>query len=148
MSDFNATTPQAKFKAKLYAAHPNCNPLELTPQQLQTMTGNRSVVRWCTEEGFLEWLAEKDTVKRLLDAASETAVKRLLDIVAEDSIGPQGRVTAASQVAAAKLILEFAGFSPPNHKIVEYRDKDINEMSAKELREFVNKNLKLVAIGD
>jgi len=142
---FTPSAPQAKFKAKLYAEHPTVNPAALTPQQLQTLTGNRSVVRWCQEEGFLDWLAEKDTVKRLLEAGAETAVKRLLDIIADDSVGPQGRVTAASQVAAAKLILEFAGFSPPNHKIVEYRDKDINEMSAKELRDFVTKNLKLIS---
>jgi len=141
---FTPTLPQSKFKASLYAKHPRVQVSELTPQQLQTLTGNRSVVRWAEQEGFLEWLAEKDTVKRLLEATSESAVKCLMNIITETDVGPTGRVTAANQVAAARLILEYAGFTPPSHRVVEYRDKDIEKMSETELKEFIATNLKLV----
>lgn len=143
-NSFNPSLPQSKFKSQLYAKHPNLSLADHNPTSLQTLTGNRSVVKWSQEEGFWDWLSEKETVRRLLEASSESAVKRLLDIVTEESVGPAGRVTAANQVAAARLILEFAGFTPPSHKVVEYRDKDIEKMSENELKEFIASNLKLV----
>jgi hypothetical protein len=141
---FNPSLPQSKFKASLYAKHPKIVVSELTPQQLQTLTNNRSVVKWAEQEGFLEWLGEKDTVRRLLEATSESAVACLMSIVTETDVGPAGRVTAANQVAAARLILEYAGFTPPSHKVVEYRDKDIEKMTETELKDFIATNLKLV----
>jgi hypothetical protein len=141
---FKPTKPQARFKTQLYAKHPNINLSDYTPVKLQTLTGNRSVQTWAEDAEFWTWLCDKESVRRALEAGAEDAVELLLTVINEPDVGPQGRVTAANQIAAARLILEFAGFTPPSHKVVEYRDKDIEKMNENELKEFITKNLKLV----
>ena len=143
---FKPTLPQSKFKASLYARFKDkLDWSVLDGIKLQTLTGSRSVAKWWDDdEQFRDWVQEKDTVDLMLKSSAEISIDRLRDIVLEDSVGPTGRVTAASQVAAARLLLEFAGYAPASHKVIEYRDKEIEKMSEVELRDYVRKNIHLV----
>ena len=141
---FNPSLPQAKYKAKLHAEHKQLDWATLDGKGLQTLTGNRSVQGWWADEEFRDWLKEQNTDKLLIAATTVDAIERLRAIILEDDVGPGGKVTAASQVAAARIIMEFAGLAPATHKVVEYKDKDIEKMNEIELKEFIAKNVKLI----
>lgn len=131
------STPQRKFKAKLHSEHAGVDFRSLTPVQLQTLTGNRSVVKWLAEsEDFAEWLFNPDHNKQLLEAGVESAINALLEII-ED---PEHR----QRVAAADKLLAYAGYTPTSKREVTYRDADIAKMTEAELKDFIAQNLGVV----
>lgn len=137
---FQPTQPQLKFKSKLYQQYPQIDVDKLSPGQLVSLTKNRSLMGWLADPDFREWLANKDYTRQLLIAGAEVAVKRLWQILECDNVGPRGEVTAAAQVNAAKLMLEYAGYNPPTRKEVIYKDKDIAQMDEQQLRDFIQNN--------
>ena len=46
-------------------------------------------------------------------------------------------VKAGEQLKAAEVLLKMAGYEPVKHQKVEYSDKDINQMSERQLAEFI-----------
>lgn len=127
------TVPQKKFKAKAYREHPSVDFKTLTPTQVQTLTGNRSVHKWLEDPEFAEWFHNADHNKQLLEAGVESAIQALIEII-ED---PEHR----QRVAAADKLLAYAGYTPASKREVTYKDADIEKMSEAELKAFIQRNL-------
>ena len=136
--------PQRKFKARAYRENPKAKFQDMTPTQVQTLTGNRSCQGWFDEEEFRDWFLNQDYTRQLLEAGSEVAVQRLLEILDETEVGPREAVTSGTQVAAAKLILEMANYAPAKRKEVVFKDKDIDGMDKDQLQDYVNDNIHLL----
>lgn len=134
-----------RFKQRTYKEHKDVDWSSLSAVEIQTLTGNRSVQRWLNEDqGFKDWFEETEIVATELQLGAEEAVRALREVVTSEEVGPDGRFSGANYVSAAVKLLELAGYTPPTHKVVEYRDADIANKSEEELREFIKKNLHLV----
>jgi len=141
---FAPSRHQMRFKRKAYADHKDVDWTTLSPVDIQTLTGNRSVQRWCEDPQFVGWFTEPDIVATELQLGAEDAVRALREVVNADDIGPDGRFSGANYVSAATKLLELAGYTPPAQKIIQFKDAEIDKMSDQELREFVGKNIHLV----
>lgn len=144
------TKPQRKFKARAYQQNPKVDFSKLTPLEVQTLTGNRSVKTWMTDEKtgweFRDWFYNKNYAKQLLESGAEIAVQELIGILENPDMGPRGEVTAAAKVNAAKTLLDYAGYAPA--KINEkYLDQAIQDMDESQLEEFVRRNSVKVVNG-
>lgn len=137
------TKPQAMAKSRFWSSvqgNPLLSPESLPAAKVAQLAGNQQVREWFIDLEFRDWFLNKDATRQLLESAVEPTIKRLLSIIECTEVGPKGEVTAASQVNAAKLILEFAGYAPPKQRIVEYRDKEIASMDEAELVSYIQKN--------
>lgn len=111
----------------------------LTATEIQTLTGNRSVVGWI-EDGseFDEWFCNRDHNRQRLEAAAELAI----DIFEQTMADPEAR--SSDKLAAAREIMKYADYTPTQRKEVVYKDKTIGDMSDEELRSYIDSNIKLV----
>jgi len=138
--NWRPSAPQRKIKAKLHKLLAN-NPMikieNLTPERIANLTGSRTVRAWMQDPNFRDWLANRDSNRELLESGAEAAISRLIEIIEAPEVGPSKEVRASDQISAAKTILEYSGYQPAKHKIVEYKDKDVAEMNEDELREYI-----------
>lgn len=104
-----------------------------------------SLVTWMTDPGFAAWFYNKDSARHQIEAGVEIAVQRLVDILRSTDVGPKGSVTAAAQVNAAKLLLEYAGYAPPSRREVTFQDKTVASMDESQLRAYIAANTKHLA---
>lgn len=136
---FQPSRHQMRFKKKAYKDFKDYDWSDMTPVQIQTLTGNRSVQKWCEDPAFREWFDEGDIVNTELQMGAEDAVRALREVVNSEDVGPDGQFTGANYVSAAVKLLELAGYTPPTHKVVEYKDKDIAGKSDAELQDMITK---------
>lgn len=130
--------PMRKFRAKAHREHPETDFGSLTPLQVQTLTNNRSVVRWAEDPAtgaqFWEWFCNRDYNRQQLEATADLAIRRLYDVLAN----PEAR--AGDLIAAAREILKFADYTPSTKKEVIVSDKILQDKSEDELREFIREH--------
>jgi hypothetical protein len=132
-----------RVKTKFWAAianNPLIDVLSLPTNQVVQKSGTAELATWLRDDEFREWFFNKNVTREALEEASEVAVATLLAICSDTDVGPKGRVTAAAQVNAAKTILEMAGYAPPKQRIIEYKDKEIGDMSEADLRDYLGKH--------
>ena len=128
--------------------NPLVQPTKIPAQRAAQMAGNQQLVEWLRNPEFRDWFYNKNSAKQALEAATEIAISRLVEILECKEVGPKGEVTAASQVNAAKLILEYAGYAPPKQRVIEYRDKGVSEMNEEQLEEFIQESTPKLVKGE
>lgn len=125
-----------KAKARFWQ---NCagNPLvsadKLSLQQVAYFAGNQQVSEWLTDPEFHDWFFNKDYSKQLLEAAAEDTVTAFWDIINN----PDAK--ASDKVAAGKVILTMAGYTPEQKKVITTKSS-VDDMSEEELRKFIAEN--------
>lgn len=148
---FQPSQLQREIKARFWARakdNPLVDPASLSHQQAALIAQHTSLPQWLSSPEFAAWFFNKDSARHRLEAGVEVAIERLVEIVRSRDVGPKGEVTAASQVNAAKLLLEFAGYAPPSRKEVIFKDKDILEMDEQKLRAFIDTSVRQLPEGD
>lgn len=138
---FKPSRSQAKAKATLHNRAEK-NPLigsldALSVRKLEKLSGVKDLSVWVDSPGFMEWFLNPESNKELLESGVELAISRALDIL--DT--PLGDVKASDHLAAMKLILDYAGYTPKKQAVVEYKDKDIANMDEDNLDQIIKKGL-------
>ena len=138
---FKPSRSQAKAKATLHnraEKNPLIGSLEsLSIRKLEKLSGIKDLSPWVDSPGFMEWFLNPESNKELLESGVELAISRALDIL--DT--PLGDVKASDHLAAMKLILDYAGYTPKKQAVVEYKDKDIANMDEDNLDQIIKKGL-------
>lgn len=141
----NITAHQREMKARFWSRveiNPLLEPSRMSNAAVAQVTGSPMINTWFKDLAFRDWFFSKDTARHKIEAGVEVAVNRLIEILESRDVGPRGAVTAAAQVNAAKLLLEFAGYAPASRKEVIFHDKDVLDMDEAELKAFVAKQVK------
>ncbi len=141
---FSPTPLQREVKARFWARaneNPLIDPTILTAARIAGIAACQSVVRWFDEPGFEAWFRNKDAARHQIEAGVEIAVSRLVEILQERQVGPKEAVTSATQVSAAKLLLEYAGYAPASRREVVFQDKTIQGMDEGQLRAYIAANM-------
>lgn len=142
------TATQREVKARFWARvaeNPLIDPATLSVERIVEISGCRALARWFIDPSVEAWFRNKDSARHRIEAGVEVAVRRLVEILEDTDIGPKGRVTAAAQVNAAKLLLEYAGYAPPSRREVVFHDKEIHNMDEKKLRAYIDSNVRHLA---
>ncbi len=150
MSDLKKYDRKLKMaKAKFWRTVVN-NPLYPKPEELSLVViarvaGQPSLANSSlTNEDTYAWFMDNKHNKDMLEAGSEYAIGRLIDIILDTDAGPKEAVTTANQVAAAKILLDMAGYSPQKSAKVEFKDKEIGDLDEDQLEEFIRKRTKQI----
>lgn len=141
---FTPTPTQREVKARFWARaaeNPLIDPASLPAARIGSIAGTSSVARWFAEPGCEAWFRNRDAARHQIEAGVEVAVSRLIEILQERQVGPKEAVTSATQVSAAKLLLEYAGYAPPSRREVTFQDKTIQGMDEAQLRAYIAANL-------
>lgn len=138
---------KAKFHNRL-KDNPMMSADAMTDSEIADIVGNASVKLWLKDSAFRAWFLDDKTLDDLLTLGAEEAVKKLIQIVTEVNVGPREAVSSSSQVAAAKLLMEFAGMKPAA-KTEHTVKADELPNDEKELRKYIERNSKkLQAVKD
>lgn len=140
---------QKHLKAKFWTKvkdNPLIDPTRMSDSDVADLLSNAEVKLWLANAEFRNWWFDDKALQDLITLGAEEAIIRLIQIVQETNIGPREPVSAASQVAAAKILLDFAGLAPV--KKTEHTVKaDQLPNDEKALREYIESNArKLKAI--
>lgn len=151
MSRPQPTSAQRHAKAKFHNRIKN-NPLmaadAMTDAEIADIVGDASVKMWLRDQAFRSWFLDDKVLDDLLTLGAEEAVRKLIEIVTEVNVGPQQAVSSSSQVAAAKLLMEFAGLKPANKTEHSIKAEELPN-DEKALREYIARNAKkLKAVKD
>lgn len=138
---------KAKFHNRI-KDNPLANADCMTDTEIADMVGNASVKLWLKNDEFKAWFLDDKVLDDMLSLGAEEAIKKLIQIVTEVNVGPREAVSSSSQVAAAKLLLEFAGMKPAA-KTEHTVKADELPNDEKELRKYIERNSKkLQAVKD
>lgn len=142
---FIPTPEQRRIKAVLWTAltdNPAYDSTRITRDLAVQITGEAKVGRWWDkEQGFRDWLQNKDEFRQRVEYLTQMALDTLEGVLAS-----QDAKTASARVNAAKLLLEVANKMPQKYQKEVYHDERIQKMSAAELREYISRQTKLVAL--
>jgi len=142
---FIPTPEQRRVKAVLWTAltdNPAHDTARITRDLAVQLTGDSRVGRWWDKEaGFRDWLQNKDEFRQRVEYLTQMALDTLEGVLAS-----QDAKTASARVNAAKLLLEVANKMPQKYQKEIYHDERIQKMSANELREYISRQTKLVAL--
>lgn len=128
-----------KAKARFWqnvAGNPLVSPEKLTQQQVATFAGTQAVTEWLTDGEFHDWFFNREYNRQLLEAASEDTVSTFWDIV----LNPDAK--ASDKIAAGKVILTMAGYTPEQKVKVKTSTAGVDEMTEEELRKFISEKTK------
>ena len=140
-------------KAKFWRTVAN-NPLYPKPEELSLVAIARAAGQpslagsRLKDEDTYAWFMDNKHNKDMLEAGSEYAIGRLIDIILDPEAGPREAVTTANQVAAAKILLDMAGYSPQKSDKVVFKDKEIGDLDEDQLEDFIRKRTKAVDDND
>ena len=135
---------QKLAKARLHKKvedNPLLNLEAMSDDEISHIVGDASVKMWLKDKAFRDWFLDDKTLEVILQVGAEEAIKKLIQIVTETNVGPREAVSSSSQVAAAKLLMEFAGMKPATkteHTVTA------NELpnDEKQLRKYIEDNSK------
>jgi len=139
---------QKKAKVKLWNRckdSPLLDPAHMTDRELVDIVGDTSLYEWLKDEEFRGWFLDSKVLDDMISLGAEAAVARLIKIVNEQVVGPRESVSSSSQVAAAKLLLEYAGMMPVKKtETVVKADQLPNDEKA--LRDYIEKNARKLKV--
>lgn len=151
MSDFVPSKKQQTAKARLLQKIKN-NPLidleSITPHMAMQLTGVASIMTWSQDAEFWVWFKDSSNLQVQVQVSAETALQRLLELIENRDLDGDGRpvVSAAAQVAAAKVLIEVAGLAPSQKREVTVTSKDLPSDEA-ELRRYIQDKVRSLKIG-
>lgn len=122
-----------RFWRKVAMAGGNSDPAKLTDQQIARLSGDQMMVHYLGDAEFHDWFLNEKAEEDMIKAGAESAIQALMEIIG----GGNEEVKPAVQVAAAKILLEMAGYGPKQQKEVVYKDQEVSKMSEEELRSFI-----------
>ena len=144
------STKQKLAKAKLHNRaedNPMMNIEVMTDEEISRVVGDAEVKVWLKDGNFRAWFTDDKTLSDVLTVGAEEAVKKLIEIVTETNVGPREAVSSSSQVAAAKLLMEFAGMKPAAKTEHTVTSSDLPN-DEKKLREYIDANAKRLKAVD
>ena len=125
------------------------NPLidasNLSNANIAEIVGDINVKLWLADPEFKAWFLDDKSLDDLLQLGAESAVERLISIVNETNVGPREAVSSSSQVAAAKILLDFAGMSPVKKTETTLKADQLPD-DEKKLREYIETNAKKLKV--
>jgi hypothetical protein len=144
------STKQKLAKAKLHnraEGNPMMNIEVMSDVEISRVVGDAEVQVWLRDGSFRAWFLDDKTLNDVLTVGAEEAVKKLIEIVTETNVGPREAVSSSSQVAAAKLLMEFAGMKPAAKTETTVTSGDLPN-DEKKLREYIEANSKKLKAVD
>lgn len=133
---FNPTEEQRELKAKFWFEY-NANPLidddQITPTVVSDVLG-RDISSWTKQPHFWDWFKSRDIVKRRLEVAAEKASELAIAL-----LDPSVPMQDSARVNLIKIVLEFAGRTPPVRKETKWHDKEIGELDDQQLDALIEK---------
>jgi hypothetical protein len=133
---FLPTSEQLNAKAKFWIAfrqNPVVDERDVTPAMVEDLLG-RPIQSWLAEPKFWEWWSERDTAGRQIQVAAEKAAE-----LAVYYLDPSVPLNDNARIQLIKYVLEFSGRTPPSRREIRWADKEVAELSERELDELINK---------
>lgn len=124
--------------------NPLIDPDHVSAKEAADIVGNPLVETWLEEDEYRTWFFDDKALDNLLEMGAEAAVARLIQIVNEHNVGPREAVSASSQVAAAKALMEYY-LSKPSPKEAKVDPNDLPN-DEKGLREYIERNAKKLKV--
>jgi len=119
------------------------NPLALSNAVMASVAGMTSMAEKLGQADFKDWFLNNEHNCQMLEVGAGYAVERLIDILAQTATGEKGGATVNNQVAAAKIMLDMAGYGKKD-AAVEFKDKDIAGLEEDELEAFIRARSKAI----
>jgi hypothetical protein len=124
--------------------NPLIDPSNVTPAEAAEIAGEPQLKIWLKDDSYRVWFFDDKALDNLLEMGAEAAVSRLIQIVNESNVGPREAVSASSQVAAAKALMEYY-LSKPSPKDAKVNAEDLPD-DEKALREYIERNAKKLRV--
>jgi len=105
----------------------------LSNAQLSKYAGINTIDHWVEQEGFKDWFLDKDSNDHLIQSAADSAIRAAIAILEDPEVGQKGKPGYKDQLAAAKMLLEFAGYAPVKKKEVTNKEDPTANMSAEDM---------------
>lgn len=125
--------------------NPTIDPASVSDADIRDIVGESSL-DWLSDPELRAWFLDDRTLDRKLTVGAEEAVDLLIRIVRAKDVGPREAVSSSSQVAAAKLLLDFARLKPSEEKEGKLNPEDLPN-DPKKLREYIEKNAKKLTLA-
>ena len=143
------TGKQRQLKAKFWnrvGNNPLIDPQSMSDADIADLVGSAEVKLWLANQEFRSWWFDDKLLQDLITIGAEEAIVRLIQIVQETEVGPREAISASAQVAAAKILLDFAGIAPAKKTEHTIKAEQLPN-DEKALREYIETNArKLKAI--
>jgi hypothetical protein len=104
---------------------------DLTPELVMELTKDRRVKAWAKEDGFLEWLQNKNEFRQRLERLIDVGLDTAMDILTN----PEEK--GASKVNLLKILLEVGNRFPSKTQVVKFADSSIDRMTPEQLDGFL-----------
>lgn len=127
--------------------NPLVEPKNLSNAEIAEIAQEPQLKLWLANEEFRAWFMDDKALEDLLQLGAESAVERLISIVNETNVGPREAVSSSSQVAAAKILLDFAGLAPAKKTETTIKADQLPNDEA-ELRKYIEANAKKLKVLD
>lgn len=138
---FTPNQKQAKAKAEFHRrvkGNALLGPLEeLPPSKLEQLSGVKCMDAWLKQDGFREWFINAEHNKDLLESAAELAIRNAILILEMPCDGEKGSPKPSDKLAAMKLILDYAGYSPKKDKDQASKENEIANMDEEALDKLI-----------
>lgn len=132
---YTPTQAQAFLKAKVDEIFNNGSTIytreNITLDQLEAITGSRSLRKWSNEPGFIGWLLDQTDFKKRSTALADIAINKLAEILSADADGTI--VKTGDQVKAAQVAMIIADKMPQKRFVTVTLDKEINKLQGAEV---------------
>ncbi len=133
---FIPSAEQRELKAKFwieFRANPIADDADVTPALVEEILGH-SIAGWLRQKHFWQWWSARDITKRYLEVGAEKAVEMALMY-----LDPAVPMQDSARVNLIKLVLEYAGKTPPVRKEIKWADRDIADLSDEQLDALIEK---------
>lgn len=133
---FVPTPEQRELKAKFwleFLANPIIDNTDISPLVVEEYLG-RPISAWMKQPNFWQWFKSRDMTKRYLEIAAEKACE--LAIMYLDPAIP---MQDSARVNLMKIVLEFAGRTPPVRKEIKWQDQDVASLDDQQLDALIAK---------
>lgn len=125
------------MKARFWRAvtkHNVESPATISAVNLARYSGSTQVHQLLKDEKFFDWFYNLDHNTALLEAGALSAIERLVEIVeTEITEDNPGKMTVSTQVAAAKELLDKAGYGKQAAEDKSKADAEVADMGQEEL---------------
>lgn len=132
---YTPTQAQAFLKAKVDEIFNSGSTIytreNITLDQLEAITGSKSLRRWSEEPGFLAWLLDQTDFKKRSTALADIAINKLAEILSADADGEI--IKTGDQVKAAQVAMIIADKMPQKRFVTVTLDKEINKLQGVEV---------------
>jgi hypothetical protein len=135
-------------KAKLHFEVKN-NPMLLNVESLSESqvcqhagVSHTTYKRWKeNNEHFYAWFINKDSNVQLLESGVHSALQAAINILEDEEVGQKGGPKYSDQIAAAKLVLEYAGYAPVKKTQNTTKAGGLEDLSEDELDSIIKQGL-------